>query len=260
MICWRKATTSGAIHIQLPKAMGQHQLHVHESLDALSQKLASVLCARIQEAQTRKQEAFTVSLHGGRSAKALFQAVTAQVRADGLSLENMHFFWGDERCVPPGDPESNYLIAANSLLTPLNIPSERVHRIIGEAEPGFAAKQAEAELCRICEISPTGLPLLDFVVLGMGEDGHIASLFPNTPDQDAVSEACYVPVIGPKPPPQRISLTYPVLFAAREMHIIASGESKREALKQILTAQTTPAGRCIAQRGNTSVHCDFFIK
>jgi 6-phosphogluconolactonase len=239
--------------------MGIVQHHSYSGLAALSSALAMELCARIEAANHSPAEVFTISLHGGRSAKALFMELAKQVQATSVNLEKVHLFWGDERCVPPRDPESNYLIAHEAFIEPLQLPSERVHRILGEAAPDFAAKQAEAELCRICLLNAASLPILDVVLLGMGEDGHIASIFPNTNAEVAYTNAAYVPVIGPKPPPQRISLTFPVLFAAREMHIIASGEGKRDALRRSAEQRDTPAGVCIQRRELTHVHADFAL-
>lgn len=239
--------------------MGIVQHQSYSGLPALCTALAGELCARIDAANGSTADVFTISLHGGRSAKALFTELAKQVHGGGLNLDKVHLFWGDERCVPPHDPESNYWIANEAFIEPLQFPSERVHRVLGEAAPDFAAKQAEAELCRICPLNSTSLPILDVVLLGMGEDGHIASIFPDTNAEIAYTSAAYVPVIGPKPPPQRISLTFPVLFAAREMHIIASGEGKRDALRRSLAERDTPAGVCIQRRESSHVHCDFAL-
>ena len=95
----------------------------------------------------------------------------------------MDFFWGDERCVPPNHPDSNYRLADDALLRPLGIGPERLHRIYGELEPAVAARAAEAELRAAGPVPPTEQPVLDLVLLGMGEDGHVASLFPDAPPE-----------------------------------------------------------------------------
>src|SRR5258708_2382579 len=95
---------------------------------------------------------YCVALSGGRIARQLFVASATLAKAQRLSLETVEFFWGDERCVPPTDPESNFLLARDNLLSPLGISESRIHRVRGEAEPEFAAAEAEAELCRIASL------------------------------------------------------------------------------------------------------------
>src|ERR1051326_5684962 len=119
-----------------------------------------------------------VALSGGRISKTFYDAIVAQVRSERRNIDHVHFFFADERCVPATDPESNFLTARQSLFDPLQIRAEQTHRIHGEVDDTYAAKEAEAELCRIAPMDSTGQPIRDLVILGMGEDGHTASLFP----------------------------------------------------------------------------------
>lgn len=202
----------------------------------------------------------TVALTGGRSAGKFFDAVVAQNRGRNISFEHVHFFWGDERCVPPADAESNYRVAAELLLAPLRIAAHQIHRLQGEADPGTAAREASAELLSAAPANPSGQPVLDLVFLGIGEDGHVASLFPNA-GADVLN--CTTPFLvirnSPKPPPTRISLSYATLAAARQIWVWATGASKEAALRDTLTAGTTPLARVMAANPNTKIFTDLKI-
>jgi 6-phosphogluconolactonase len=197
-----------------------------------------------------------VALSGGRIAIRLFQAIAqhgAALRSAGL--ERVEFFWADERCVPPDDPESNYGLAQQHLFGPLGVQESRIHRIRGELDKDDAAKQAEAEMLRIVTKTDTGQPRLDLALLGMGEDGHTASLFPNGPP---LPEAVvYAGVIGAKPPPNRVTLNFPVLVAAREAWVLISGAGKEDAFRRSLEpGRKTPMGKVLALRSSTRIFTD----
>ena len=198
-----------------------------------------------------------MALSGGRIPKALYKAFAGLAAGD--SLEGVHFFWGDERVVLPTDPESNFHLAAVPLFLALKIPESQVHRMVTERDEAFAVQQAEAELCRVAELNEQGQPELDLVFLGMGEDGHVASLFPG--DTEALETlAVYRAVTGPKPPPRRVTLGYPALAAAREVWVLASGEGKKEALQASLEPTgNTPLARVLQSRSNTEIFTDFVL-
>ena len=198
-----------------------------------------------------------MALSGGRIPKALYKAFAGLAAGD--SLEGVHFFWGDERVVPPTDPESNFHLAAVPLFLALKIPESQVHRMLTERDEAFAVQQAEAEICRVAELNDQGQPVLDLVFLGMGEDGHVASLFPG--DTEALETlALYRAVTGPKPPPRRITLGYPALAAAREVWVLASGVGKKEALQASLEPTgNTPLARVLKSRSNTEIFTDFVL-
>lgn len=199
----------------------------------------------------------TVAVSGGRIAKDFFGAVTRQARERGESLTHVHFFWADERCVPPTDTESNYRSAAELLFTPLGLPARNVHRIRGEDEPDAAARAAEAELRRFAPPSANGQPGLDLILLGMGEDGHVASLFPGEAESGMNSPAVYRAVTASKPPPRRITLGYAALAAARAVWVLASGAGKETALRESLSPQgKTPLARVLRERERTLILTD----
>lgn len=199
----------------------------------------------------------TVALSGGRIAQDFFRAVAQLAKERGQSLAHVHFFWADERCVPPTDAESNYRSAAQLLFTPLGLPAENIHRIRGEAEPEQAAREAEAELRRFASANATGQPMLDLILLGMGEDGHVASLFPGEAEDVMSSSAVYRAVTASKPPPRRITLGYAAIAAAREVWVLASGAGKQTALRESLSlGGTTPLARVLRSRGQAKVFTD----
>ncbi len=184
---------------------------------------------------------FMVALSGGRISADFYSSIVAEALARSRNLGHVHFFFADERCVPPTDPASNFLSARQFLFDPLQIRAEQIHRIHGETDHSYAAGEAEAELCRIAPLDGNGQPIFDLVILGMGEDGHTASLFPGEPEILKSSSAVYRAVSAPKPPPDRITLGYAPLRAAREIWVLASGVGKEVALNEILSAKTVRA-------------------
>jgi len=198
---------------------------------------------------------YTVALSGGRVAQKFFAAVAEKGRTRLELFINVHFFWADERCVPPDHADSNYLVAETELLKPLNIPLYQIHRLGGELEPPAGAARAVRELADVTDITAPTVPKLDLIFLGMGEDGHVASLFPG--DDDMANPAWFRPVIGPKPPPQRLTMGYGLLAAAKEVWVLASGKAKAEALKDSLEGpDKTPLGRVLAARSRTTIFSD----
>ncbi len=200
---------------------------------------------------------YCAALSGGRIARRFFSASTARAKLNRAALRSVDFFWGDERCVPPTDPESNFGLALQAFLQPLAIPENQIHRVRGEAPPDVAAAEAEAELRRFAPAGANGQPQLDLVFLGMGEDGHVASLFPGEAENVISSTAVFRAVIAPKPPPRRISLGYSAIAAAKEVWVLASGSGKELALRQSLApGGQTPLGRVLGLRNDTKIFTD----
>lgn len=196
----------------------------------------------------------TVALSGGRVAGAFFEAVSAQAAHDPAAVRAVEFFWGDERCVPPESADSNFLLAKTRLLEPVGVPPHKWHRVEGELPPPEAAGRAEAELRKFCPNVAHGMPVIDLVLLGMGEDGHVASLFPGAPQAVETSSAIFLPVIGPKPPPQRISLSYRALAAASEVWVLVAGAEKLQPLQRALSgACPFGLGRVLQERKVTEL-------
>ena len=217
--------------------------------DELASRAAGAWLDEI-EAANRAGKTHCVALSGGRIAQKFFSATAEQAKARAVSFAPVHFFWADERCVPPTDPNSNFKMANELLLAPLNIAAEKIHRLRGEDSPSVAARTAEEELCRIAPQDKNQQPVLDLIFLGMGEDGHIASLFPNAPVKTLdISVSFLVVENSPKPPPKRISLSYKTITAAKNIWILVSGTGKASALRESLSPQgQTPLARVIQSR------------
>ncbi len=216
---------------------------------ALMEAAAERFVAASAEA-LRRAGRFAVALSGGETPRALYALLAAPGRAERVEWPRVQVFWSDERCVPPDDPASNYRMAREGLLDRVPLPAENVHRIRGEAAPAEAAAAYEAELRRVLAGSG-GLPRLDLVLLGLGADGHTASLFPG---QGAVREARRfvvaerVPALGA----WRVTLTPVAIGAAAEVIFLVSGREKAGALRRVLEGPRDPdalPAQAIAPRG-----------
>jgi len=201
---------------------------------ALAHAVASRFVEVAQEALTSR-ERFDVALSGGSTPKAAYALLAAQPLAAALDWSRVRFFFGDERCVPPDDPESNYKTAFDGLLQPLGIAPGRVFRMRGEDEPAVAARDYAAVLQR--ELGAR--PVFDLVMLGMGPDGHTASLFPGSDplsDDAALVRAPWVEKFSTF----RITITPQVINAARHVLIAAAGASKAATLREVREGPFAP--------------------
>jgi 6-phosphogluconolactonase len=233
------------------------QLASFASPDELAVAVAGDWLKEIQSARAAAKT-HSVALSGGRITQKFFTETAAQSQARAIDLDQVQFFWADERCLPPEDPESNFKLANDRLFAPLNISASQIHRLRGEIPPVDAANLARTELASIVPAGDRGQPVLDLVLLGMGEDGHVASLFPNTKPEAWKSPDSYLVVRdSPKPPPNRISLSLASIVAARNVWVLASGSAKSEAFKESLDpAGKTPLARVIQSRLITKIYSD----
>lgn len=225
--------------------------------DELARAVATAWLA-VVEAATSADKPHSVALSGGRIAKNFFPAIVEQGRAKAVLLNAVHFFWADERSVPPDDAESNFADARRLLFEPLKISEGQIYRIHGEEPPEIAAAKATAEICRVVPCNAERQPVLDLIFLGMGEDGHVASLFPGEAESLVTDKTVYRAVKNsPKPPPQRITLGYAAIAAARQVWVLASGAGKAAALRESLgLSGRTPLARVIQSRPNTRIFSD----
>jgi 6-phosphogluconolactonase len=189
---------------------------------------------------------FAVALSGGSTPKGLYTLLAAPEYREQIPWSRVHLFWGDERCVPPDHPESNYRMVQESLLTRINIPQGNVHRMAGEKDPEIAAAHYEQELSNFFQLSEGVLPCFDLILLGMGEDGHTASLFPGS---EAVRDMKHVvaTVYVEKPGHHRLTLTLPVLNSGGQIVFLVSGRSKAPILREILGANSVSSTLPAAQ-------------
>jgi 6-phosphogluconolactonase len=177
---------------------------------------------------------FHVALSGGQTPKRSFEVLATSPAARALPWERIHVFWVDERYVPPDSPHSNYRLAAEALLTRVSIPPDNVHRIPTEHEDIRVAARAYEETIRdVLGIESKETPQFDLIVLGMGADGHTGSLLPNSyAPFDTDDLACAVFTGGERL--NRITLTHPVMRAARHLTVLVSGSEKAQTLKAVL--------------------------
>ena len=237
--------------------MNNFELESFRTDHALSHAAATAWLEEIASAN-RAAKPYYVALSGGRITLKFFTAVIALSKAGGVSLAGVHFFWADERCVPPNDPESNFAAANLRFLQPLATAPDKIHRIPGELAPEAAAELATAEIQRLVPLGAGGQPLLDLIFLGLGEDGHVASLFPSQPATLNSNPAVFRAVRdSPKPPPERVTLGYNAIASARQVWVLASGDGKAAALRESLRpAGQTPLGRVLQLRRHTRIFTD----
>ncbi len=226
------------------------------SADELAATAAGAWLDEIESAN-RAGKSHCVALSGGRITQKFFAATVEQAQTRKISFAPVHFFWADERCVPPTDSESNFKLANDLLFAPLKIPTNQIHRIRGEDSPHVAVKAAETELRRVAA-KDAGAPKLDLILLGMGEDGHVASLFPGASPEIINCPGLFLAVgNSPKPPPNRISLSYAAIAAATQVWVLASGSGKAAAFQESLRpGGRTPLARVIQSRSRMKIFSD----
>lgn len=227
------------------------------SADALAVAVAAAWLEEISTAN-RSAKAHCIALSGGRITLKFFAAVIEQSKARNISLSNVQFFWADERCVPPDDKESSYAAAGEHFFRPLGIASDKIHRILGELPPERAAQLATEDIQKTVSCNTAGQPMLDIVFLGMGEDGHVASLFPDEPEAARLKPAIYRAISNsPKPPPNRVTLGYDAIAAAKSVWVLASGAGKEGVLRESLSPEgKTPLARVLKMCRRTKVFTD----
>jgi 6-phosphogluconolactonase len=161
--------------------------------------------------------------------------------------------------VPSDDPESNFYLAKERLFGPLKIGDAQIHRIHGEDLPEAAAVAAATEISQIAPSNDAGEPVLDIIFLGMGEDGHVASLFPGESDVLILDKVIYRAVKNsPKPPLNRVTLGYTTITAAKQVWVLVSGDGKETALRESLSSKgRTPLARVAQFRTHTKIFNDF---
>jgi 6-phosphogluconolactonase len=206
-----------------------------ETVVAPPAELARVFAERFARSAHAVQadgRAVSLVLPGGSVAETFFP-VLARAAIDWTMVD---VFWGDERAVPPGDPDSNYRLADELLLRRAAIDQSRVHRMLADAaDLDASGRSYETELQRVLGDPPR----FDIVLLGVGPDGHVCSLFPGHPALSATSQRVLAIIDSPKPPPRRLTLTLPALAGA-EIYIAAFGAAKSEVVREALRTPGSP--------------------
>ncbi len=228
------------------------KIEVFPDLEALSFRAASIFVSASRHSiETKKR--FAVAISGGSTPRRLYMLLGSDAYRDQVHWQQVHFFWADERCVSREDKASNFKTAFDTLLSRVALPDKNIHRIKGEATPDKAARYYEEEIRRFFRESEK--PKFDLIILGMGEDGHTASLFPGSkPLEETVRLA--IPVCLGEPKKDRITLTLPVLNNADQILFLVAGSSKATALSEILgegeRKERLPAGLIRPVHGNVT--------
>lgn len=210
------------------------EIAVFETPADLAAAVADAFVADAREAIAQRG-AFNVALAGGTTPKAAYQLLAQEPRRSRVDWQRTHVFFGDERCVPPDSPDSNYRMASEALLNHAGIPAGNVHRMRGEDDPLQAAADYAALLVELLGDAPR----FDLIMLGMGTDGHTASLFPGTDphtDDEQLVRAPYVEKLSA----QRITFTPAVLNGARHLLVATEGLAKAPALYAVLEGPYEP--------------------
>jgi len=196
-----------------------------------------------------------IALSGGSTPKQLFKFLANSAFSDSIHWHTLHFWWGDERCVPVAHEESNYGVAAQLLFEHITIPAKNIHRIRGEAD---TEKESQRYALEIEQTLPEQArrPCFDWVILGVGEDGHTASLFPNQTDYQ--TELSCIVAIHPQSQQKRISISAPVINNAKRVSYLALGSSKQKIVADILSShdKCSPAAKIRSTKGLTEWYLD----
>lgn len=212
-----------------------YHLHVfpdgNSLIDELAQKVISIAQSSLQQ-----HDVFTMALAGGSTPRPLYNLLGSQSYRRQIDWAHTHIFWGDERCVQPDHPDSNFRMTRLALLDQISIPASNVHRIKGELDPHSACDDYHAQLKAVFG---NDLPRFDIIMLGMGDDGHTASLFPHSAAL-AEQKRWVVPNYVESMDFWRITLTYPVINNARNVIFVVVGESKSRALNRVLSGPSDP--------------------
>ena len=213
------------------------EIHIFNDLEDLSRAAVNLFVEQANQS-IAERDSFLVALNGGSTPTRLFQLLATDY-GKSVDWSRVHVFWGDERCVLPGDAGSSYGQARDILLSHVLIPDANIHRIKGELEPAEASKDYSLTLR---EFASPGLkwPRFDLVYLGMGEDGHTASLFPGSP-VDVSEPTRPVTAHYQDRPANRVTLTPVVFNCARVIVFMANGEKKANTLAEVLSDRYNPA-------------------
>jgi 6-phosphogluconolactonase len=220
-------------------------IHISDSPLAVAEDFADYFASEVVK------KPYFVALSGGSTPKILFKLL-AEKYSDSIDWSNIFFFWGDERCVDPEDAESNFKMAKELLFDHIDIPLSNIHRVHGEEAP---AQEADRYGQKLTELLPSknGWPVFDMVILGMGDDGHTASIFPHQMDllgSEKVAEVAAHPSSGQK----RVTLTGKVINHAEQVVFLVTGENKRTILTEIIrnsgSAESYPASYIKPEGGN----------
>lgn len=210
---------------------------IHPDSNTLSHEAAQYVVRLVTEAIANHGR-FTIALSGGSTPKALYSLLGNEPYRSQIDWALVEIFWSDERCVPPDSSDSNYQLAQEVLLSKIPIAANQVHRMPADkADRDVASQEYTQEMQRV--FGTEGIPSFDLLQLGMGPEGHTASLFPHQASLHE-QQRLVMPVNVPKPPPPRLTFTPPLLNAARHVLFLVTGSEKADALHAVLEGSYQP--------------------
>jgi 6-phosphogluconolactonase len=227
------------------------EIKIFPQSKALAEALAKELLTASLQAK-KAGRSFNLVLAGGSTPRGVYEYFSRSGFNKSIPWDVIHFFWGDERSVPPDHEDSNFKMARQALLDPLVIPKENIHRIFGENEPSAEAFRYAEEIKRHCHEADEEIPRFDWIFLGLGTDGHTASLFPGVETEEDPSGLCAV-AVHPESGQKRITMTNRVLNHAKRVSFIVTGCGKAEVVGEILNlspeSQHYPAAHVQPEHG-----------
>jgi 6-phosphogluconolactonase len=234
--------------------MNEREIIICRDVDELNRKAAEqfigLSCNAIEQSGR-----FAVALSGGSTPKALYSLLASPDYGERVDWSRVHLFWGDERCVPPDHMESNFRMVQEALLSKISLPSESIHRMPGEKAPQDAVAHYENELRTFFRSPVNAVPRFDLVLLGLGEDGHTASLFPGSSalnEHNRLVATVYVQRLKA----HRLTLTLPVINAAAQITFLIAGQSKSAIVQKLLRVDSgdaeLPAGKVRPANGHVT--------
>ncbi|WP_330176382.1 6-phosphogluconolactonase [Streptomyces sp. NBC_01498] len=232
------------------------ELVVHRDKELMARATAARLITKLVDAQAARGRASAV-LTGGRNGNGLLAALSEAPARDAVDWSRVDLWWGDERFLPEGDPERNVTQARAALLDSVPLDPARVHAMpasdgaYGSDIEAAAAAYATALAAAAGPDDHAGVPSFDVLMLGVGPDTHVASLFPGLPGVRETDRTVIAVRDAPKPPPLRISLTLPAIRSADEVWLLAAGDDKAEAARTALASPDDPATPASCARGRT---------
>lgn len=233
--------------------MTKAQVKIYANALEVARAFASDLFQRATEAENPLH----VALSGGTTPALLFD-ILAQDYAEKMPWTKLHFWWGDERCVPPSDGQSNYKMTLDHLLSKVDMPAENIHRVMGEWEPAKANEHYIDEIAKYVP-SADGWPVFDLIILGMGNDGHTASIFPHEIQLLNDPKVCAV-ATHPESGQKRVSLTGNVINNAKSVDFLVTGKAKTERVKEIFQKrpgyENLPSSYIQPEKGNLTFYFD----
>ncbi len=222
------------------------ELKIYKDKNEVAKEFSSYLADFVATKET-----VHIALSGGSTPKIVFDSLASDY-ADKIDWSKIHFYWGDERCVPPTDEQSNYKMTVDHLFSKITMPEENIHRVLGENNPTGEAMRY-ANLLEINLDRVDGIPQFDLVILGMGDDGHTASIFPHEIALWLAEDHCVV-ATHPDSGQERVSINGKVINKSKEVAFLVTGESKADKVTEIINKtgdhKSYPASLVNPESGN----------